>query len=88
MIKENFNLSWSGYTYPGLIDKKFLEVMKLSGCHTLVIGIDSADFDLLKEYNRNVKKERTFQFISDCHEFNIDVCGDFILGLEGEDEQK
>jgi radical SAM superfamily enzyme YgiQ (UPF0313 family) len=87
MIKENFNLSWSGYTYPGLIEKKFLEVMKLSGCHTLVIGIDSADFNLLKEYGRNVKKERTFQFISDCHELNIDVCGDFILGLEGEDER-
>ena len=86
VIKEEFGLSWSGFTYPGLIDKNFLEVMKLSGCHTLVIGIDSADFNLLKDYDRHVKKDRILQFIADCRELNIEVCGDFILGLEEEDE--
>lgn len=86
MASANFGFSWSCYTYPGLVDREMLTLMKRTGCHTLVIGIDSADFDMLRRYGRRLSRERLDRFLADCRELDLDVCGDFILGFDEEDE--
>ena len=63
-----------------------MELMKATGCHTLVTGIDSHDFSLLKKYGRPITKEILLKFLENCKELKIDVCGDFVLGFEEEDE--
>jgi radical SAM superfamily enzyme YgiQ (UPF0313 family) len=87
MEKQKYKFSWSAYTYPGLVDFEFLKLMKATGCHTLVVGIDSYDFSLLKKYGRSVPRDILLKFIANCKKLNIDVCGDFILGFEEEDEE-
>lgn len=82
MIAERFGFSWSCYTYPGLADTAMLQLMRRSGCHTVVIGVDSADPQLLRKYQRNLQSERLHTFVSSCSELGIDVCGDFILGFD------
>ncbi len=86
IIKRRYKFFWSAYTYPGLVDYEYLKLMKATGCHTLVVGIDSHDFALLKKYGRGLQKEVLERFISNCKKLNIDICGDFILGFEEEDE--
>lgn len=87
MAREGFGFSWSCYTYPGLVDRETLSLMKRTGCHTLVIGVDSADTDLLRKYGRRLGMDRLRLFLSDCHELGIDVCGDFILGFDEDTEE-
>lgn len=82
MIREKFGFIWSSYTYPGLADEKMLDLMAASGCHTLVIGIDSADGALLQKYGRNLPQGRIRDFVANCHKRNIGVCGDLILGFK------
>jgi hypothetical protein len=86
ILKKGYRFSWSAYTYPGLVDWEYLKLMHATGCHTLVIGIDSHDFTLLKKYGRPLKQEVLFNFINNCKKLGIDICGDFILGFEEEDE--
>ena len=86
ILKKNYKISWSAYTYPALADRDYLELMKATGCHTLVTGIDSHDFSLLKKYGRPITKEILLKFLENCKELKIDVCGDFVLGFEEEDE--
>ena len=82
MIEQKFGFVWSSYTYPGLIDSMMLEKMAKSGCHTLVIGIDSADGALLEKYGRNLPQGKIRDFIANCRRNNISVCGDLILGFK------
>jgi len=86
IVDAGYKFSWSAYTYPGLADWDFLKLMKASGCHTLVVGIDSHDEAILKKYGRGLSKDVLFRFIKNCKKLGIDICGDFILGFEEEDE--
>ncbi len=87
MVQSRMGFGWSCYTYPGLADREMLELMKASGCHTVVIGIDSADMNMLRTYGRRLSLERIERFLNDCHQLGIDVCGDFILGFDQETEE-
>lgn len=82
MLAERFDFAWSCYTYPGLADAGMLELMRRSGCHTVVIGVDSADPQLLRKYHRTLSPERLREFVRHCGRLGIDVCGDFILGFD------
>ncbi len=84
MIKAGMKMRWSCYANPLLLDKFILELMKKAGCHTVIIGVDDDDFELLKSrYNRDVPKDKTIDFCRRCRGLGIQVCGDFIIGLEG-----
>ncbi len=87
MVKRNYKFSWSAYSYPGLYDREYLKLARNSGCHTLVVGIESHNFSLLNQYNRRLTPEFLMEFIENCREFGIELCGDFILGFDEEDEE-
>jgi uncharacterized radical SAM superfamily protein len=84
MVSQKFNFTWSSYFHPNQYDKELLDLMKESGCHTIIIGIESADFDSLKKYGRNVKADRFYALIEHCKRIGIHICGDFMIGLPGE----
>ncbi len=81
-----FNFSWSCHLHPNMYDKDLLELMRSAGCHTLIVGIDSADPDSLKRYHRRVEMSRIDGLISHADRLGMSVCADFILGLEHEGE--
>ena len=87
MVDAKLGFSWSCYTYPALADRGMLELMKASGCHTLVIGIDSADIEMLRKYGRRLTAEQLQRFLKDCRELKLDVCGDIILGFDEDTEE-
>lgn len=87
MIDLKLNLRWSSYFHPNQYDEELLEVMKKSGCHTLIIGIESQDLKSLKQFNRNVKVNRYEGLLSHAKKLKIKICGDFMIGLPGEDYQ-
>lgn len=80
MIFRNWNFSWHCYCRPGSISSDFLEGMSKAGCHTVMIGVEGLDTNLTK-FNRNIPLQNIKETISLCHKFGIDVCGDFIIGL-------
>lgn len=85
-MTRRFAFSWSCYFHPQLHDPAFLAQMKAAGCHTVIIGVDSADVPSLTRYRRHVDRSRIEQLIDDANRLKIDVCADFILGLEHETE--
>ncbi|WP_306532911.1 radical SAM protein [Geobacter sp.] len=81
-----FNFSWSCYFHPQMYTAELLELMKAAGCHTLIVGIESANTDGLKRYGRHVDKGRIVELVTHADRLGMSVCGDFILGLEHESE--
>lgn len=81
-----FSFSWSCYFHPQMYRAELLELMRAAGCHTLIVGIESANAEALKRYNRHVDKGRIVELITHADRLGMSVCGDFILGLEHESE--
>jgi len=84
MINRKYNFSWSTYFHPNQYDPELLELMKQSGCHTLIIGIESHNFKSLKKYGRHMKEDRFYALLKHAKKIGIDICGDFIIGLPNE----
>jgi len=87
MIEEDFNFSWSTYFHPNQYDPELLELMKRSGCHTLIIGIESHNFKSLKKYGRHMKEDRFYGLLKHAKKIGIEICGDFIIGLPNETKE-
>ncbi|MFH1245538.1 MAG: radical SAM protein [Candidatus Omnitrophota bacterium] len=80
MLQNNWRFSWHCYIKSGSLSEDFLRAMRKSGCHTVITGVESSNLNLSR-YNRNVSLEDIRKTIALCHSLGIDICGDFILGL-------
>lgn len=86
MKHEQLYFSWSCYFHPAHTDESLLKLMKETGCHTIIVGIEQANFEKLKDHKRFMTHEQLDLLFTLCQKFKIDVCGDFILGLPEQDE--
>lgn len=84
MIQKKYNFRWSSYFHPNQYDPKTLELMKESGCHTLIIGIESKKFDHLKNFSRTIRHDDFYNLLNHSKRLGIKICGDFLIGLPGE----
>ena len=76
--------SWSTFTNHQVCEPDFLELMKAAGCHTIILGIDSVSERNLKDFKRNSTISKLEKAISKANDLNMNICADFILGLENE----
>ncbi len=88
MINLKFNFSWSTYFHPLQYNKNLLLKMKEAGCHTIIIGIETTDINILKKYSRNQNLLKIEELINFCHTINIKVCGDFLIGLKEQNKNE
>lgn len=80
MLRNNWRFSWHCYVRPGSLSRDMLTLMRKAGCHTVITGVESFDSDLVR-FNRKVNLNDIQNTISICHRLGMDVCGDFIVGL-------
>lgn len=85
-MQERFSFDWSCYFHPQMYRGKLLEKMRRAGCHTIIVGIDSADLAQLRQYRRVVEPARVQDLIEKANDLGMDICADFIIGLEHESE--
>ena len=83
-MASNHNFSWSTFTNHQICTPDFLELMNEAGCHTIILGIDSVSEGNLKDFKRNSTKSKLERAIDTANRLNMNICADFILGLENE----
>lgn len=86
-MSEKFNFSWSCYHHAQLYTPELLELMKKAGCHTIILGVESFNTDSMSQFNRNVKKNKIEELVYHASKLNMNICADFIIGLEHESEE-
>jgi radical SAM superfamily enzyme YgiQ (UPF0313 family) len=85
MVGNNFSMRWACYANPALLNSEMLNLMKRAGCHTVIIGVEDEDLDMLRErYKRTLSKSRLIEFCEECSRLGIRICGDFIIGLNSD----
>jgi radical SAM superfamily enzyme YgiQ (UPF0313 family) len=84
LIKEKFYFSWSCWSRVDIMDEGLLRLMKESGCHTIMFGIETSRDDILEQEKKGYTKEDVLKAVSLCQKLKIRSLGTFILGLPGE----
>ena len=84
MISRNYGFSWSSYFHPNQYDPELFDLMVESGCHTVIIGVESADIKGLKRFKRNMNVSKFESLLKHAQRRGVDICADFIIGLPGE----
>ncbi len=87
LIKEKLNLSWSCFSRVDSIDEEILRLLKKSGCHQIMYGIESADEQILKNINKRVSLEQANKVIAMTKKARIEVRAAFMFGNPGETEE-
>jgi anaerobic magnesium-protoporphyrin IX monomethyl ester cyclase len=84
MIEEDLGLGWWTFTRVDVIDRDLVRRMKAAGCHTLILGVESASEEILKNHRKGYGTERIREAFALCEEEDVRTAATFILGLPEE----
>lgn len=84
MIRNKYNFKWSSYFRCQFADRETVELMKESGCQFSLIGIESANRNVLDNMNKQVSIEKYKYGISLLNEYDIMTYAYFLIGFPGE----
>lgn len=87
MIDRKFNFSWVSDTRANLVTEETASLMAASGCHALHIGVESANDQILSDYQKDLTIDTVHDAFRICRKNGIRTIGYFILGLPGETEE-
>lgn len=85
MVENRFNFTWSCETRADTIDEELLSLMKKAGCHTIMIGVESALQEILDRYCKKMTLEKIRDAFSLCKRLKLATLAHYIMGLPGED---
>ncbi|HUR26850.1 MAG TPA: radical SAM protein [Planctomycetota bacterium] len=86
-LAERGDLSWTAFTRPDTADDELLAAMKRAGCHTLILGVESADDALLAQYKKGYVANEVRAGFARLQTHGIRSVGTFIIGLPEETEE-
>tara|TARA_A100001015_G_C15040656_1_gene739429 strand:+ start:2943 stop:4277 length:1335 start_codon:yes stop_codon:yes gene_type:complete len=82
LIKEKLNVKFAIETHLRILDSELLDLLIKSGLKATIVGVESANQDVLKNSNRfTVKKDEQLIKIRELEKKNIQVSSMFILGF-------
>jgi anaerobic magnesium-protoporphyrin IX monomethyl ester cyclase len=64
-LQKQFNLSYSVYLHPNLINEKTIEILKKTGCNLLKIGVQTPDQHNRKEYLKRTDTNAKIESIAE-----------------------
>lgn len=84
MLSQSIDLAWFCTTRAHCLDRDLLKLMKRAGCHTIGIGMESADDQVLKNIKKGVRREQIRQAVAMVRAAGIDALLFCVLGFPGE----
>lgn len=86
MIKAKYNYRWSCLSRPDVLNIDTLQLMKKAGCHTIMLGIESDNTELLKKHKKDTSHVNLISAIRNIKNNKINTGGFFIIGFPEESE--
>ena len=80
LLENKINLSWCCFSRVDFIDLDLLKLMKKSGCHQIMYGIESGNQNVLNSINKNIKIDLVKKIVQLTKKAKIDVRGAFMIG--------
>ena len=85
-FEQRGDLSWTTFTRPDTGDDELLAAMRRAGCHTVILGVESAEDHVLAEYKKGYVAEAVREGFRRAKHHDLRTVGTFIIGLPEETE--
>ncbi len=76
--------SWSCFTRPDCIDPELARAMAAKGCHTVIMGVETASAESLEAINKELTAGQMRTAFSACRAAGMESAATVIVGLPGE----
>ncbi len=86
MEEEHLGFGWACFSRVDLLTDGLIAAMQRAGCHTIMLGVETASADLLETYRKGYTKEQVRAAFRLCRERKIRTVATFIIGLPEETE--
>jgi radical SAM superfamily enzyme YgiQ (UPF0313 family) len=83
-LERRADTSWTAFTRPDHADEELLRAMKRGGCHTVIMGVESADDGLLELYRKGYCASSVAVAFRRAREVGLRTVGTFVIGLPEE----
>ena len=83
-LERRGDLSWTAFTRPDTADDELCAAMRRAGCHTLILGVESADDELLRSYRKGYRASAVREGFARAKRHGLRTVGTFIVGLPEE----
>jgi anaerobic magnesium-protoporphyrin IX monomethyl ester cyclase len=87
IINNKFSFKWHSYFRCQYADREMVQLMKMSGCEGVFLGLESGSDRILKNMNKAVTVEKYLRGLELLKEYGIVTFGNFIIGFPGETEE-
>ncbi len=84
MKESKLGITWTAFARSDCIDEEMARAMRKGGCHQVMIGVESADQNVLRQMGKPIPLEKTEKAIKIVRDAGIEVRCTFIYGCEGE----
>jgi hypothetical protein len=80
-LEARGDLSWTAFTRPDTADDELLAAMARGGCHTVILGIESADDARLESYRKGYDVGEVRAGVARAQRAGLRTVGTFVIGL-------
>lgn len=87
MLDEKIDLTWNTNIRVDSIDAELLDLMRETGCHTVNLGLESANQTILNNIRKNINLDLVREKIALIKKAGLEICAYFVYGLPGETRQ-
>jgi len=84
LIKEKLKISWACSSRVDTIDKGLIEKLKMAGCHTIYVGVESGSQEILNIINKGITLSQAEKTINLIKKVKLNSFASFIIGIPGE----
>lgn len=87
LIFQKYDFSWHSYVRCQFLDDEALQLMVESKCEGIMLGIESANNQILKNMNKQATVEQYYRTMDLIKKYNITTMVYLIIGFPGETEE-
>jgi len=86
-LADRGDLSWTAFTRPDMARGELLDAMVRGGCHTLILGVESADEGVLAAYRKGYRTQQVREGVANARQAGLRTVGTFVVGLPEDTEE-
>ena len=86
MQKRNYDFGWLCFSRPDVLDDEVLVEMKHAGCHTVILGAESGDDQILSAAKKDYNRDDVLAGFQRCKAHGLRTVATIIIGLPEETE--
>jgi len=84
IIKNNLDITWLANARINLMDEKTIQLAKRAGCHTIKIGVESGNQDILDEMNKGYSIDQAYRVFEWARKAGMKTHAHVMIGNPGD----